>query len=96
MKTLVAFAALRKHLNARLFRRPKGYYVIKTFRSYLNLIMSHSAPKRRWTLCVFDTDSNRNTLPRSSCVELHIAVSFAPPFITLRTGSDAVGCATSL
>jgi len=96
MKTLVAFAALRTHLNARLFRRPKGYDVIETFKSYPNLIISHSALKRRWPLCTFDTDSNRTTLPRSSCVEVHIVVSFAPPFITLGAGSDTVGCATSL
>jgi hypothetical protein len=44
---------------------------------------------------MFSRDSNRNTLSCSSCVEVHIVVSFARLFITLGSHSSAVGCATS-
>ena len=44
---------------------------------------------------MFSRDSNRNTLSCSSCVEVHIVVSFVRPFIALGSDSSAVGCATS-
>jgi len=44
---------------------------------------------------MFGTVSNRNTLPYSSCVEVHIVVSFARPFMTLGADGGAFGCATS-
>jgi hypothetical protein len=44
---------------------------------------------------MFGTANNRNTLPCSSFVELHIVVSFAHPFVTLGAGGGEFGCATS-